>query len=388
MSEEIKQQEDSMSLTNSKNLTRTMSMEEMVGIDQCAETVKTYQSIIKRKKLSWTTHLHLKRVLGSGGQGIVFLTERRGADQFTLPVALKIFSPEHYRSMQLYEDDMLRMGQVSAKVARIQHDNLLLVQNFLERDRIRMMVMEWVEGYDLRKLLTPKMLVRFRERVSEKRWHEVNKVLVTQGPLQPRFKPGAAVAIVRAGLEALAALHRIGIVHGDIKPANIMLKRSGHAKIIDIGSAFDMESPPGKRACTPAYAALEVLEGEGHSPLSDLASLGYVLLELLAGQPLFSNATKLNELLELKRTIEHRLPELLPDEVVKNDLLMDFCRGMIAAEPMDRFPSAEDAQLVDKGAAAFHRQLIKGDMASEYENDIRLWVEELLEFDENQIAED
>ena len=38
---------------------------------------------------------------------------------------------------------------------------------------------------------------------------------------------------------------------------------------------------------------------------------------------------------------------------------------------------------MDKGAAAFHRQLVKGDLASEYENDIRIWVEELLEFDEN-----
>lgn len=372
---------------DSVELTRTMSMEDAAKAEASAELVRTYHDIINREKLSWTTHLHLKRVLGSGGQGIVYLTERRGADEFTLPVALKIFSPEHYAHKDLYARDMLRIGQVSTKVARIQHDNLLQVHNFLERDYIRMMVMEWVEGYDLRALLTPRMLIRFRERVSQKRWDELNQVLVTQGPLQPMFKPGVAVAIVRACLEALAALHRIGIVHGDIKPANIMLKRSGHAKIIDIGSAFDVERLPLRRACTPAYAALEVLEGEGNSPLSDLASLGYVLVELLAGQPLFSQAKNLAELIELKKSLEERLPSLLPEAVVTNELLTDFIRGLVAAEPHDRFPTAEDAQLVDKGAAAFHRQLVKGDMASEYENDIRVWIEELLEFDENQLSQ-
>jgi len=376
-----------ISADDSVEVTRTMSMEDAANAEASAELVRTYHDIIHREKLSWTTHLHLKRVLGSGGQGIVYLTERRGADEFTLPVALKIFSPEHYAHKDLYARDMLRIGQVSTKVARIQHDNLLQVHNFLERDYIRMMVMEWVEGYDLRALLTPRMLLRFRERASQKRWDELNQVLVTQGPLQPMFKPGVAVAIVRACLEALAALHRIGIVHGDIKPANIMLKRSGHAKIIDIGSAFDIERPPVRRACTPAYAALEVLEGEGNSPLSDLASLGYVLVELLAGQPLFSQANNLKELIELKKNLEQRLPTLLPETVVSNELLTDFIRGLIAAEPLDRFPTAEDAQLVDKGAAAFHRQLVKGDMASEYENDIRIWIEELLEFDENQLAQ-
>ncbi len=58
--------------------------------------------------------------------------------------------------------------------------------------------------------------------------------------MQPRVKPGMAIAIVRDCLAALAALHREGIVHGDIKPSNIMLKRTGNAKIVDIGSAFEV----------------------------------------------------------------------------------------------------------------------------------------------------
>ncbi len=56
---------------------------------------------------------------------------------------------------------------------------------------------------------------------------------------------------------------------------------------------------------------------------------------------------------------------------------MAFCRGLIAPDPMRRFPSAEAADLVKDGAAAFHRQLIKGDLASEYDNEIRTWLAEL-----------
>ena len=86
-------------------------------------------------------------------------------------------------------------------------------------------------------------------------------MIVTAGPVQPRLKPGIAIAIVRDCLAALAALHREGIVHGDMKPSNIMLKRTGNAKIVDIGSAFEMGNPPARRTCTPTYAAPEVLEG-------------------------------------------------------------------------------------------------------------------------------
>jgi serine/threonine-protein kinase len=371
-------------LTSSGDPTQTLAMDGGVANSQCSELCETYSSIIHEQKLSWTAHLRLRRMLGAGGQGVVFLTERRGSDSFTLPVALKIFSPERYASPEAYAADMEHVGRVSTKVARIQHDNLLQVQNFLERNHIRMMVMEWVEGYDLRRLLTPRMLVRFRERVSIRRWQQINEVLVTQGEMQPRFKPGVAVAIIRSCLQALSALHRAGVVHGDIKPANIMLKRSGHAKIIDFGSAFDMAEPPDRRGCTPAYAAPEVLHGGQHTPLSDLASLGYVLIELLAGQPLFSGATELADLIRLKESLNRRLEHILPPEVVCNDLLMAFCRSLVAPQPADRFPTADDAQLVEHGAAAFHRQLVKGDMASEYENDIRIWIEELLEFDENQ----
>jgi serine/threonine protein kinase len=339
--------------------------------------LEKYRQLVEEQRMSWTEHHRLLRLLGAGGQGVVYLSERRGTDKFTLPVALKIFSPLHYEDDRGYDEAMGRIAEVAARVAQIQQDNLLDVHNFVERNRIRLMEMEWVDGYDLDRLLSHEMLERTRERVSNRRWDYLNNVIVTSAPLQPRLKPGIAIAVLRECLAALAALHREGIVHGDIKPSNIMLKRTGNAKIIDIGSAFDMENPPARRSCTPTYAAPEVLEGGESSPRSDLCSLGYVLIEMLAGAPPFVGQTTFAELLEAKRLLVQRLHDRLPREVVCNELLMTLIRSLVAPDPSLRFPSAEAADMVKEGAANFHRQLVKGDLASEYENEIRLWLEEL-----------
>lgn len=339
--------------------------------------VERYEMLTKGNKVSWTGHHHMLRLLGRGGQGEVYLTEYRGTDGFTVPVAMKIFSPERYRSAHAYTEAMTRVAGIAARVALIQHDNLLDVQNFFERDRIRVMLMEWVDGFDLRKLTSPRCLELLNGRVSNRRWKYINEVILTQAPEQCRFKAGIAVAIVRECLAALAALHREGIVHGDIKPANIMLKRSGHAKLIDMGSAIDFHNPPRDRECTPLYAAPEVLEDRTSTPRSDLASVGYVLIELLSGVNPFGHKKKLRDLLQAKRELPSQLRYILPAEISCNELLMNFLQGLIAPDPNRRFPSAEAAEHVDKGAAAFHRQLIMGDMATEYDNDIRVWLEEL-----------
>lgn len=341
------------------------------------EFVERYEAILRGKRLNWTTHHRLQRLLGAGGQGVVYLTQRRGADGFTLPVAVKIFSPSHYDDVAHYDDAMSRIARVAARVAQIQQDNLIDVHNFVDPERIRMMLMEWVDGFDLRRLMLPEMLASVEGRVSVKRWEYINRVIVTAGPVQPRIKPGVAVKILRDCLAALAALHQKGIVHGDIKPSNIMLKRTGAAKIVDIGSAFDIDDPPPQRTCTPTYAAPEVLEGSQTTSSSDLASLGYVLIELLSGRPPFAGMNNLRDLLEAKRLIGQRLKSILPDDVTRNELLMHLVRGLIAPDPQRRFPTAQHADLDEQGAAAFHRQLVKSDLAAEYDNDIRLWLEEL-----------
>jgi len=360
----------------------TISVEGSEGVitSRCPEELLArYAELLQGAKLSWTEHHRLERQLGAGGQGVVYLSTRRGSDSFTVPVALKFFSPERYESEGLYVEAMGRIAKVAARVAQIQHDNLLDVQNFIEQRRIRIMQMEWIDGYDLSRLLTAEILEQTRARVSDERFRYLNNCVLTAGPQQSRFKPGIAIAIVREALAGLAALHREGIVHGDIKTANIMIKRTGNAKIIDIGSALALDEVATNRTCTPAYAAPEVLEGREIGPRSDLASLGYVLIEMLAGQPPFAGLNSYRELVEAKRTLPNRLPQILPAEVSCNELLMTFTRKLVAADPNKRFSSAEDADLVKEGAASFHRQLIVGGLASEYDNEIRAWLGDLEE---------
>jgi serine/threonine-protein kinase len=156
-----------------------------------------------------------------------------------------------------------------------------------------------------------------------------------------------------------------------------MIKRTGNAKIIDIGSAMDLNDMPQIKTCTPQYAAPEVLDREEVSPRSDLASLGYVLIELLAGRPLFAGIGEYSKLLEAKRTLPQRLHKILPAEVTHSELLMTICRRLTAPDPMLRYATAEQADTGSVGLAEFQRTLVRGDLASEYENEFRVWLEEL-----------
>ncbi len=358
-------------------LQQTVSHNDRQITNPPADLMRRYDKLLTEPRVSWTAHPPLMSVLGKGGQGVVFLSERRGADGFTVPFALKVFSPERYEDGRAYELAMGRIAAVASRVAMIQHDHLINIQDFYDRSTIRLMAMEWIDGCDLRSILCNQRLAKIEERVSRKRWEYINRVVVTAGPQQPRVKPGIAVAIVRDCLAAIAALHRNGIIHGDIKPGNIMLKRTGAVKIIDIGSAVDLKDLPPMRTCTPCYAAPEILQGEAPSARSDLASLGYVLIELLAGEAVFARTNDYERLLAEKRNIHNRLNDLLPKEVQCNSLLMNFCRKLVAPDPESRFSDAEAADLVTGGAAAFHRQLVISDLASEYENEIRLWLEEV-----------
>ena len=364
--------------------TLTFALESQAILQSDNELVEQYQNFLGDQRLSWTAHHKLTRLLGAGGQGKVYLSERRGADDFTVPIAVKVFSPERFANEDGYIETMKRHASVAMQIAQIQHDNLLDVHNFVDRNRIRMLVMEWIDGLDLRMLLSKNRMLRLKNQVSKKRWSRINAHIVTTTKNQPRFRSGSAVAIIRDCLSALEALHRHGIVHGDLKPGNIMIKRSGASKIIDIGSAFSIDSPPPHRTCTPAYAAPEVLKGEVATPLSDLASLGYVLIELISGRNPFAGKRTYDEMVQAKHDLPQQLEEMLPPKLGNKEFLINFCRKLIAVDPGDRFPNAAEAHINQQGAADYHRQLIRDNTSEniEFEHEIGLWLEEVILGDE------
>jgi len=342
-----------------------------------SELNQHYQELLDNNRLQWTNRRTFARCLGVGGQGVVYLSAREGADGFSIPIALKLFSPKAYNSSALYISEMGRLSQVASRVARVQDNHLVAVQNFVKRDHIYIMEMEWVDGYDLRSLLTPATFKQIREQVTSRRWKNINNNVFTNGVQQPRLKPGVAVSILRECLAALAALHRNDIIHCDMKPSNIMLKRSGNVKIIDIGSAIDLNNLPLNQPCTPTYAAPEVLMGERATPQSDLASLGYILIEVITGFQPFANL-KYAQLVKAKQNILQQLPQWFPtEEFALSEPLMKLIHRFVHPDPSQRFQSAEFADLGEDGAADFHRLLVKSDLPSDYENELRLWIEEV-----------
>ncbi|HVJ66659.1 MAG TPA: serine/threonine-protein kinase [Caulifigura sp.] len=336
-----------------------------------------FQRMLQRDEVSWEQSYDLVERIGAGGQGVVFLADRAGAFDVKFRLALKFFRPDGYSSIKAYRDEMARLARVAMELASVQQDHLLDIFNVIELRGIHVQAMEWVDGFDLRYLLTPRTLDEAREGMDPQRWQYMNDVIVTKTSSQLRLKPGVATAILRECLTGIAAMHRAKLVHGDLKPANIMVKRTGNCKIIDFGSAALEQEPTTRPLWTPRYAGVEVLEGAPHTAASDLASLGYVFYELLSGQFPFADCSDGPDLVHAKRDLAAQLPDRLPKDVAQNANLLHLLGGLIAPDPARRFATAEAAELAPNGAAAFHRELIRSNLASEYENELRLWISEI-----------
>ena len=304
----------------------------------------------------WTSRFVKKKEIGQGGQGVVYLIECTD-DAFVGNRALKILSPQPYGSLDLYRRDMQRVRDVAALVHQIYHDNLIYVERFESRKDIYMMVMRLVDGFDLQRLLDPQLIDNLKRTVDERRWRDQlhDAVFAPRGEARWGLAPGVAVSIIQKCLRGLSALHDKGIVHCDIKPSNIMVDCYGSIRLIDIGSAFQIGFRPERPAWTPRYAPPEVLEDRGWTKQGDLASLGYVLIELLSGQtgPMGSldnsnSAHALDkvtrcELADCKRRLPDRLEEIVPSKALECKSLKELCRKLTDPDPARRFASAEEA---------------------------------------------
>jgi serine/threonine protein kinase len=139
---------------------------------------------------------------------------------------------------------------------------------------------------------------------------------------------------------ALGRAHQCGIIHGDVKPANIMVTDDGHVKLSDFGIArfATQVSSSGRIMGTPAYLAPEQILGEPHSSKSDLFSLGIVLYQMLTGIPPFDGSSVAAVCAQILSTnpppASKRNPALPPglDHIVMRCL---------AKDPAERYPSAE-----------------------------------------------
>jgi serine/threonine protein kinase len=139
---------------------------------------------------------------------------------------------------------------------------------------------------------------------------------------------------------ALGRAHQCGIIHGDVKPANIMVTDEGNVKLSDFGIArfATQVSGSGRIMGTPAYLAPEQILGEPHSSKSDLFSLGIVLYQMLTGVPPFdgsSVAAVCAQILSTNPPVPSKRNPALPPGL---DHIVMRC---LAKDPADRYPSAE-----------------------------------------------
>jgi len=203
----------------------------------------------------------IEALVGRGGMGVVYRAEQLSLGR---TVALKVLGPE------LAEDEKFRsrFERESRLAALIDHPNIIPVYEAGEADGLLFLAMRWVDGSDLRELLT------------------------SEGPLTSE----RALSIVGQVAGALDAAHARGLVHRDVKPANILVARTGasgeeHVYLSDFGIAKMASSASftmtGFFVGTPDYAAPEQFTEQEVDGRVDVYALGCLLFQCLTGSPPF-----------------------------------------------------------------------------------------------------
>jgi serine/threonine-protein kinase len=252
----------------------------------------------------------LDRRIGSGGMADVYagtdlVLERR--------VAVKRLSPA------LVGDAIaVRRFQREARALASTHDpNVVAVFDVGEDQDGPYLVMELVEGRTLR------------------------AVLDREG----RLEPDRALGIAAAVAQGLAAVHRHGVIHRDVKPSNVFVTEDGQVKIGDFGIARIAEGSAvtrtGEVLGSAAYIAPEQLTGGKVSPAADLYGLGCILFEMLAGRPPFEGE---DPVALSYRHVHETAPRV---DAIRTDVplpIVGLVERLLAKEPKERPRSADDAR--------------------------------------------
>ena len=244
----------------------------------------------------------VERVLGSGGNGVVVLATHLHLDE---RVALKF----------LMGDEASQVAEGARATVRLKSDHVARVLDTGRLGESPFIVMEYLEGQDLEALVAE------------------------AGPLEDVAE---AVEIVLQACEAIAEAHRLGLMHRDIKLANMFLvaTRTGlpQMKLLDFGVA---RIGSGEKAVstfgTPHYIAPERLLGIDDDPRSDIWSLGVVLFELLSGQKPFRSSNSVRLIAEVLEEQHADLISLRADIPPKLSAVVERC---LTKDPELRYQSA------------------------------------------------
>jgi non-specific serine/threonine protein kinase/serine/threonine-protein kinase len=260
----------------------------------------------------------LERLLGQGGMGEVYLSTRE-VDGYAMPVALKLI-----RHSAVTPGAVRRFRMERQILARLHHGGITrLLDGGITDDGLPYLVTEYVEGTPLDRSDPFQAL-----------------------PLGKRLEAFLAIC------EAVSYAHRQLVVHGDLKPGNILIHNGGEIKLLDFGisrllqtSEDTTEQRPGgttQPAMTPAWASPEQLRGEAAGIASDLYSLGRILYYLLTGeqaQPI-ERMSPLQYYEKLQREVPLRPSQRAGDRRLEGDL-DNIVLKALEFEPGERYRSVE-----------------------------------------------
>jgi serine/threonine protein kinase len=287
--------------------------------------------------------------LGSGAIATVYLATQEPLARKVAIKALKAtIPPSSTFAAQLEREARVLSG--------LTHPNIVLLLDYVKSEAQMYLVLEYISGFSLSELLAKK----------------------------PKLRAEMVAAIGAEVAAGLAHAHERGVVHRDVKPANVILSRQGEVKIVDFSIAqrerlpsvdepatFDTETPARGTSQTafgtPAYMAPEQLLGEAVDARSDLFSLGVVLYQLLAGVRPFDKPGEKRAPAHATRTSPAvQLRQRAPDVPRALERVVMRC---IEKHPADR-PSSADAvaeelkELVRSRTDLPMRQLVRGALAS------------------------